>query len=120
MALEVPTGWFADRFGHRRSLVLGSFVQVVAMLWCWLGQSVSDLVIASVLVALGDAFRSGADEALLYRTCLALDSEGEFQKIEARTSASQLVALVVLVLTGGVIVETWGFAVGWIAETAIC
>src|SRR5688500_499398 len=84
MALEVPTRWLADRFGHRRSLILGSLVQTVAMLWCWLGQSIRDLVLASLLVALGDALRSGADEALLYRTCLALDREGEFQAIEAR------------------------------------
>jgi MFS family permease len=35
MMLEVPTGWFADRCGHRTSLILGSTVQVLGMLWCW-------------------------------------------------------------------------------------
>ena len=80
MGLELPTGWFADRFGHRASLIVGSFVQVMGMLWCWLGEGVSGLVTASVLVALGDGFRSGADQALLYRTCLALDREHDFQK----------------------------------------
>jgi MFS family permease len=120
MGLELPTGWFADRFGHRGSLIAGSFVQVVGMLWCWLGQGVSGLVIASLLVALGDAFRSGADQALLYRTCLVLDREGSFQKIEARTKAVELGALVGLVLAGGAIVKTWGFAVGWVAEAVLC
>jgi MFS family permease len=120
MGLELPTGWFADRFGHRASLMVGSFVQVVGMLWCWLGEGVSGLVTASVLVALGDGFRSGADQALLYRTCLALNHEEDFQKIEARTVAVALGALVVLVLLGGVIVHTGGFALGWLAETALC
>jgi MFS family permease len=120
MGLELPTGWFADRFGHRASLMLGSFVQVLGMLWCWLGEGVSGLVTASVLVALGDGFRSGADQALLYRTCIALDREDDFQKIEARTEAVALGALVVLVLIGGVIVHQGGFAIGWLAEAMLC
>jgi hypothetical protein len=120
MCLELPTGWFADRFGHRVSLIVGSIIQTAAMLWCWLGDGMPSLIGASVLVALGDAFRSGADEALLYRTCRALGREESFQAIEARSSAATLVALVVLVLAGGAIVQAWGFAAGWIAETALC
>lgn len=58
MCLELPACWFADRVGHRASLILGSVVQIAGMLWCWLGAGVSGLVIASVLVALADAFRS--------------------------------------------------------------
>jgi hypothetical protein len=81
---------------------------------------VSGLVIASVLVALGDGFRSGADQALLYRTCLALHCEDDFQKIEARAEAVALGALVLLVLLGGVIVQVGGFAMGWFAETMLC
>src|SRR6185436_2875517 len=103
MLLEVPTGWLADRYGHRRSLILGSFVQVLGMLCCWLGQGIPGLIAASVLVALGDAFRSGADHALLYRTCVALCREEEFQRREARTRTGQLAALVALTLAGGVI-----------------
>jgi MFS family permease len=120
MGLELPTGWFADRFGHRASLIIGSLVQVVGMLWCWLGEGVSGLVTASVLVALGDGFRSGADQALLYRTCLALDREDDFQTIEARTEAAAQGALVLLVLIGGAIVHTGGFAMGWLAESILC
>ena len=119
-AIEVPTGWFADRFGHRASLIVGSVVQVAGMLWCWLGEGVSGLMVASVLVALGDGFRSGADQALLYRTCVALDREDDFQKIEARSEAIALGALVILVLIGGVVVQTGGFAIGWLAETMLC
>jgi MFS family permease len=120
MLLEVPTGWFADRCGHRRSLILGSFVQVLGMLCCWLGQGIPGLIAASVLVALGDAFRSGADHALLYRTCVALGRETDFQRIQARTEAVRLTAMVGLVLAGGAIVTTWGFPAGWIAESVLC
>ena len=119
LCLELPTGWFADRVGHRASLIAGSAVQVIGLIWCWLGEGVSGLVTATVLVALGDAFRSGADAALVYRTCHALGRDREFQTIEARANAVELGALVALVLIGGVIVTTWGFASGWIAEIAL-
>jgi Major Facilitator Superfamily len=120
MALELPTGWFADRFGHRKSLIAGSAVQVAGMLLCWLGQGVPGVLAASLLVALGDALRSGADQALLYRTCLALDREADFQRIQGQTYAWQAVALLLQVLAGGFIVQRWGFAAGWIVETILC
>ena len=120
MALEVPTGWFADKFGNRRSLILGSLVQVAGMICCWLADGVPGLVLACLLVAVGDAFRSGADQALLYRTCVALNRESDFQKIEARSRAVHVVALAGLIVAGGAIVSTWGFAAGWAAESMLC
>jgi MFS family permease len=120
VALEIPTGWFADRFGHRASLIAGSLTQVVGMVCCWLGQGTPGLMAASLLVALGDGFRSGADQALLYRSCVALEREDAFQRIEATTRAVGLAAMVGLIVAGGAIVKAWGFAIGWVTETALC
>ena len=77
------------------------------MICCWLGQGVLGLLAACLLVALGDGLRSGADQALLYDTCVARGRPEDFQRIEARTSAVQTAAMVGLVLLGGAIVETW-------------
>jgi MFS family permease len=118
-ALEIPTGMFADRFGHRTSLILGSTAQVCGMLWCWLGRGIPGVLVASLLIALGDAFRSGADQALLYRSLVSLGRDGQFQRIEGRTRAVSLTAMVGQVLAGGVIVTMWGFAAGWIVETTL-
>jgi MFS family permease len=118
-ALEIPTGWLADRFGHRISLIAGSLTQAAGMVFCWLGEGVVGLLSAILLVALGDTLRSGADQALLYRSCLALEREADFQRIESRSRSLQLVALVAFILAGGAIVETWGFAAGWMAEAAV-
>jgi predicted MFS family arabinose efflux permease len=120
MLFEVPTGWVADRWGPRASLVIGSLVQVAGLLACWLAPGVYSLILATPLIALGDAFRSGADQALLYRTCAALGCINDFRRIEARTHAVTQVCLVVLVLAGGVLVARWGFAAGWFAESLLC
>lgn len=119
LLLEIPTGWVADRLGHRYSLIIGSLVQVVAMLAFWRASTAAALLAAILLVALGDAFRSGAGEALLYRTCAALGRESEFQAIEARTRSVSLVALVALLVGGGAIVAVAGYAAAWISEIAL-
>ncbi len=80
----------------------------------------SSVVAGTLIIALGDAFRSGADQALLYRTCAALNRVDEFRRIEAWTHAVTLMALVVLVVAGGAMVGRWGFAAGWVAETLLC
>ena len=64
-ALEIPTGWLADRYGHRVSVIIGSLAQVGGMVMCWLGEGVPGLLVAVLLVAVGDAFRSGAGRARL-------------------------------------------------------
>ena len=118
-ALEVPTGWVADRLGHRRSLIIGSFVQVCGMLAFWLAAGTPSLLAATLLVGLGDAFRSGADEALLYRSCVALGRVSEFQIIEARTGSVSRLALVALLVSGAGIVATAGYTVAWLTEIAL-
>ena len=117
--LEVPTGRFADRFGHRCSLIVGSVIQTIGMLLCWLGEGIPGLLAASLCVALGDTFRSGADQALLYESCAAVGEPERFQEIEARSHTLELIALVGMMLAGGVIVETAGFTAAWITETLL-
>jgi len=117
--LEVPTGRFADRFGHRFSLITGSIFQTAGMLLCWLGEGIPGLLLASLCVALGDTFRSGADQALLFESCAAAGQPHRFQQIESRAHSLELIALVAMMLVGGVIVETAGFAAAWIAETVL-
>src|SRR5262249_135796 len=117
--LEFPTGWFADRCGHRASLLTGSLLQIAGMLFAWFGNGVPGILASSLTIAAGDAFRSGADEALLYRSCHAVGAP-DFQRREAHGRALQLVSLVLFVLAGGGIVAAWGFAAGWAVETAVC
>jgi hypothetical protein len=38
----------------------------------------------------------------------------------ARTAAVELCALVALTVAGGLVVSIWGFAAGWLADTALC
>ncbi len=119
-ALEVPTGWLADRLGHRISLIIGSALQVLGMLAFWHAATPAGLLTSSLLIAVADTFRSGADQALLYRSCAALGREPEFQSIQARTEAVTQAALVAMLLAGGAIVAVAGYGAAFATEVVCC
>jgi MFS family permease len=63
--LEVPTGVYADAFGRRRSMVL-AFVAYIASFFAFYSfSSFYVYVVAMVLFAFGEAFRTGTHKALI-------------------------------------------------------
>jgi MFS family permease len=117
--LEIPTGWFADRFGHRLSLIVGSLVQVAGMLCCWLGQGVSGVLAASLLVAWG-MLQIRADQApklySIVRSSIAITSSRKSRRRHDRSARRD-----------GRPGARWrsdcrevGFGAGWFVETALC
>ena len=63
-ALEIPTGWLADRYGHRACLIAGSRSSNRRDAVAGPVSAFPDCSRPACSTALGDAFRSGADEAL--------------------------------------------------------
>lgn len=49
MLFELPTGWVADRWSPRTSLIIGSLVQVAGMVACWLAPGTWKLLTSSGL-----------------------------------------------------------------------
>ncbi len=71
---EVPSGYFADRYTRRLSIILGLWTSLAA--WCVYSFAYGfwELAVAEVLLALSISFISGADTATLYDS---LDAMGE-------------------------------------------
>jgi hypothetical protein len=89
------------------------------MFVAWLGEGAGGVLASVLLIAIGDTFRSGADKALVYRSCVAIGQRERFQRIEARAHSVQIFALVALTLLGGIVVRMFGFAAGWLAEAGM-
>ncbi|MCH9675299.1 MAG: DHA2 family efflux MFS transporter permease subunit [Gammaproteobacteria bacterium] len=64
-ALLVPAGKLADRLGHRRAFLVGSFTFTVASMACGLAPSVESLVAARILQGTGAAILVPASLALV-------------------------------------------------------
>jgi MFS family permease len=119
LLLEVPTGVFADRLGARRSLLLGSGCQVLGLALFWQARSLPAVVIAVLAIALGDAFRHGADEALVFRSCAAIGEAPSFGRRLARARSWALTAMVSLTALGGWLAEHAGFDVAWALDLTL-
>lgn len=79
---EFPTGYFADRIGHRESLILGSLCGALSWVLHAVSSGFYTLMIAEIVLALAIALRSGADSALLYDSIALTDSTDSYKHTE--------------------------------------
>lgn len=80
---EVPSGYFADTFGRKNSIIWGSILIFLGFLLYGFGETFWQFAAIEILLGIGFSFISGADSALLYDTLLELRREEEYQKIES-------------------------------------
>ena len=70
--LEVPTGYFADVFGRKLSLVAGNGLAFLGLLVYCFAHEFWGFLAAELVLGLGASFTSGSDSALLYDSLLEL------------------------------------------------
>ena len=87
VALEVPSGYFADRVGRKASIVTGTIAYFVGMMIYSFSYGFYGFLFAEIFLGFGAAFISGADTAILYDTLVELKNEDKFKKISARQTA---------------------------------
>ncbi|MEA3448780.1 MAG: MFS transporter [Bacteroidota bacterium] len=76
---EIPSGMFADTTGRRRTMVMSFAVYIAAFVVFYFSNGFWLFVVAMILYALGDAFRSGVHKAMIFHY---LDKHGwESQKV---------------------------------------
>lgn len=85
MITEIPSGYFADTFTRRLSIILGLMLASVA--WVVYAGSYEFWQFAAGEILLGISFSaiSGADTAILYDSLSALGREDEFLKYNSRS-----------------------------------
>lgn len=103
--LEIPTGWFADRFGHLRSLRTGAVVLIIANLLPVFAVDYAGFLTHFILIALSRSFISGASSAYLYDALKERGEAGEYKAIEGAARAYGLIGKVVGWAGIGVLME---------------
>ena len=90
--LEFPSGYLADRVGHRVALLAGAACATAGWIVYARANGFAGVVLAEVVLATGYACISGADTALLYRTLDAAGRASEYLRWESRSRAAMQVA----------------------------
>ena len=80
VVLEVPSGYFSDRFGRRRTLLVSSTALATSYTLFFFGSGFADFAAAQVCLAAGMAFNSGTDTALHFDSLAALGRGEEYAR----------------------------------------
>ena len=102
---EVPTGAVADKIGRRESILLGALLWAISLGFYVAGTHFSMFILAEVTFSLGAAFKSGADNALIYDSLRIMGKEKEFQSIEGKARSLALYAQAVGSIIAGFVYE---------------
>lgn len=81
---EIPSGFIADIFGRKKSIILSTIFSFCGYLVFSLYGGFYAFAIAQILVGIGGSLISGSDSALLYDTLIETGEEENYTKIEGR------------------------------------
>ena len=122
VALELPSGVLADRFGRKALLVFGAAFTVLEFLVLPFAHGFLLFGVSAFVAAVGGASTSGAWNALLYDSLRADGRAGEFEKILGRVRAVDFTASLLAGLLGAMLARHNGYAfVYWlsVASTSV-
>lgn len=100
-ALEVPSGYAADRLGRKRALVAGVALDWLGVVCYCASSGYSGFLAAELLMAAGISLVSGADEALLYDSLVQLERQSAFSRIWGRVRFGEMAFAAVGCVAGG-------------------
>jgi|GEM_PF-2991329 len=97
---EVPTGSFADAYGHRASFVAGMVVEGLALILYFFGESHLEFAAAEIVLAFGVTLQSGSLDAWFINHLRRLGWRGGYGKIFTTASAIERLTLMAIVWPG--------------------
>lgn len=101
--LEVPSGYYSDRFGRRPTLITASILTALCFAIFPFADNFTLLAVAQILLASGIALQSGSDSALLYDSMRALGREDDYAEYESIAQKWSMTALACSCLVGGLV-----------------
>lgn len=100
---QIPSGIFADRYGYKTALLVGSSIFLVGTLLFASGQNFYWLLAGYALNGFGSAMKQGADLALLYEHLKNEDKEAMYKKIAGKLDFMTNIFWVVTGIIGGLL-----------------
>lgn len=103
VVMEIPSGYLADVWGRKKTLMLGSLLGACGMAVYSISYGFWAFAAAEVILGVGYSFISGADSALLYDTMKAAEREKEYMKQEGWITSAGNFAEAIAGVCGGLL-----------------
>lgn len=94
--LEIPSGYFSDKFGHKQTLVLSAIFLLISSFIFLIANSISLLLLASVFFSASIAFFSGTGSAFMHETLKGLGREQDYSRVMGKLSSLGFAVPIVL------------------------
>lgn len=101
--LEIPTGYFADRFGRKLSLIVSAVFSLVGISLLAFVTTYSQFILVEILTAIGVSFFSGASEALLYDSLTPEQQQQQYKKIQGTMFLTARIGALIGTAGGGLL-----------------
>lgn len=101
VATELPSGYLADVWGCRRTLLFGAVLGTIGIMIYSFSADFTSFVVAEIILGIGFSFVSGADSAMLYDSLKAENREDEYIKYEGRITSGGNFAEALAGISGG-------------------
>ncbi len=101
VTMEIPSGWMADVWGRKKTLILGSILGSAGFLVYSFSYGFWAFVIAEIILGIGHSFVSGADSALLYDSLKADNKTDKYVREEGRITSVGNFAEAIAGVVGG-------------------
>ncbi|MFH2020336.1 MAG: MFS transporter [archaeon] len=96
---EVPTGAFADLYGRKKSISLGIMLVFIGLLIMTFTNRFEIFLVSSIVWGLGQAFISGAWEALLFDSLKKIKREKDYLQISTQQQSTSMIVMLISTLT---------------------
>lgn len=101
VTMEIPSGWMADVWGRRKTLIFGSILGSAGFLMYSFSYGFWAFVAAEIILGIGHSFVSGADSALLFDSLKADNKDNKYVMHEGRISSAGNFAEAIAGVAGG-------------------
>lgn len=102
---QVPSGYFADKLGHKETLIVARVFMVLSSFFLLIANHVYLLILGGVFLSLSQAFHSGTGSAFMHETLRALGREKEYSKVMGKASSLGFAIPVILMVLVPFLVE---------------
>jgi MFS family permease len=118
VALEIPSGYMADIWGKKKTLLFGSILVALGFSVYSVSYGFMAFVFAEIVLGAGQSFISGADSAMLYDSLLVEKKENQYTRQEGRITSAGNFAEAIAGVIGGFI-ATFGLRLPFFFQAAI-
>lgn len=118
IALEIPSGYLADVWGRKKTIILGSFLGTAGFAIYSFTSGFYGFLVAEIVLGTAQSFISGSDSALLYDSLKLAGKENQYVKYEGRVLAVGNFAETLAAIAGGFLAEI-SLRTPFVVQTAI-